>query len=145
MQAKLGMNLKAQALQKRTRPFATAVIKFCETLPSVPAALHIAQQLIEAATSADSNYRAACRARSRNEFIAKIGVAGEEADESSGWLELLVEASLTTADAAQPLILEANELLAIFVASRKTAQHRQALQEQLRQQARQPKKSRSRK
>jgi four helix bundle protein len=115
------MNERALALQQRTRTFATAVIEFCESLPPATAAQTIGSQLISSATSVDSNYRAACRARSTKEFIGKIGLVVEEADESLGWLQLLVTSRVRTADAAERLLNEANELVAIFVASEKTA------------------------
>jgi four helix bundle protein len=120
------VNPKTAALQERTRAFATRVVDYCSRLPPVPAAQVFASQLIDAAGGTDSNYRATCRARSLAEFIAKIGVAAEEADEAKGWLLLLVESSLATRDASQRLIQEADELVAIFVASRKTAERRQA-------------------
>ncbi len=124
------MNPKTIALQDRTRRFATAVIKFCEQLPSDVATQTIVEQLLDSSGSTDSNYRAACRARSSQEFIAKVGVAAEEADESHGWLQLLVDADLATIENARGLIRESNELTAIFVASRKTAQrHQQARQQ----------------
>ena len=116
------MNEKALELQARTRRFATAVIKFCERLPNNMASQKIADQLLDSSGSTDSNYRACCRARSDDEFIAKIGVAAEEADESKGWLELLVSSDQVTAESARPLIQEADELTAIFVKSRKTAE-----------------------
>ena len=115
------MNPKTLALQERTRTFATSVIRFCESLPSAKAAQTIASQLIDSATSVDSNYRAACRARSPREFIGKIGLVVEEADESLGWLHLLVTSGIQTRDAAAGLLNEADELVAIFVASEKTA------------------------
>jgi four helix bundle protein len=77
--------------------------------------------LLDAAGSTDSNYRAACRARSRKEFIAKLGVAAEESDETEGWLQALFEASIGDATETAALIKEADELTAIFVASQKTA------------------------
>jgi four helix bundle protein len=131
------VNPLALELQERTRRFAAAVIGFCQRLPQNAAAQEIAEQLIDSAGSADSNYRATCRARSPDEFIAKIGVAAEEADESKGWLQLLVAANLAATDDAGALIKEADELTAIFVASRKTAkrnkERREALQKQLRE------------
>jgi four helix bundle protein len=128
------MNPKALELQQRTQRFAAQVIKFCETLPKDPVCQEIVQQLADAAGAADSNYRATCRARSPDEFIAKIGVAAEEADESKGWLELLVQSGFTTQETARALIQEADELTAIFVASRKTAQRRKEEREALRKQ-----------
>ena len=85
--------------------------------------------MIDSAGSSDSNYRAACRARSKAEFIAKLGVAIEEVDEAQGWLRLLVESNVATADQAAPLIQEADELLSIFIRSKKTAEARKAEQE----------------
>jgi four helix bundle protein len=115
------MNPKALALQARMRAFATNVIKFCEALPDTEAARSITEQLIDSSGSADSNYRASCRARSKKEFIAKIGTVLEESDESLGWLQLLVESSICTAANAESLIREADELVSIFVKSEKTA------------------------
>jgi len=114
------------------------VIRFCETLPKDVATQTIAAQLLDSASSTDSNYRATCRARSTDEFIAKIGVAAEEADESKGWLELLVSSGKTTSDAAGALIKEADELTAIFVASRITAQKNKAERNELKRQMKSP-------
>jgi four helix bundle protein len=122
---------KTIELQARTRRFAAAVIKFCDGLPQSVAAQRISLQLLDSAGSTDSNYRAACRARSKAEFIAKLGIAIEEADESKGWLELLLESNLASPEHASPLIQEADELLSIFVKSKKTAETRKAEQERL--------------
>jgi four helix bundle protein len=130
------MNPKALELQARTQRFAIAVIKLCERLAQVPAAQQIAQQLVDSSGSTDSNYRATCRARTPDEFIAKIGVAAEEADESKGWLQLLVASNFVAIEDARDLIQESDELTAIFVASRKTAQRRKAERERLRKQLR---------
>ena len=119
------MNPKALELQARTQRFAVSVIEFCERLPKDTATQKIVGQLLDSAGSTDSNYRATCRARSTDEFIAKIGVAAEEADESKGWLELLVRSGKVSQDAAAALLKEADELTAIFVASRITARHNQ--------------------
>ena len=115
------MNPEAVALQARTRAFAAAVINFCERLPSSPAANSIRDQLLDSSGSMDSNYRAACRARTRKEFISKLGLVVEESDESLGWLRLLIESSICTTDSATSLAKEADELVAIFVQSEKTA------------------------
>jgi len=88
------VNPKAVELQKRTRTFLKRVIKFCDGLPDCVAARRITPQLVDSAGSTDSNYRGACRGRSRREFIAKVGLAAEEADESKGWLQALVEADI---------------------------------------------------
>jgi four helix bundle protein len=115
------MNPKTVALQERTRRFHTSIVRPCEKLPKHLAAQRIAPQLLDSAGSTVSNYRAACRARSSKEFIAKICVAAEEADESQGWLQALLEAGIGNADETKVLIQEADELTAIFVASEKTA------------------------
>ena len=81
----------------------------------------IAGQLIRSGTSVGANYRAACRARSKAEFAAKIGIVIEEADETVFWLELIVEASILPEGKIESLLKEGNELIAIFVSSRKTA------------------------
>ena len=129
-----GMNPKALELQARTQRFATAVIKFCETLPDDQATQTIVGQLLDSAGSTDSNYRATCRARSAAEFIAKVGIAAEEADESKGWLELLVQSGKAAPETAAALIQEADELTAIFVQSRITATNNQQRQRRLEQQ-----------
>jgi four helix bundle protein len=115
------MNHKAEALKSRTAAFAQAVIKLCNKAPNVAAARTITGQLLDSATSVASNYRAACRARSRREFAAKIGVVAEEADESYGWLKLLVDSDLLPAQVVEPILNEADELTAIFAASHRTA------------------------
>lgn len=101
------------------------MIIFCESLPDTRATRKIIDQLLDSAGSTDSNYRAACRSRSPREFLAKIGLAAEEADESKGWLQLLVSSNQVPMDDAKALIQEADELTAIFVKSRKTAESRQ--------------------
>jgi four helix bundle protein len=120
------MNPQALALQDRTQKFFTRVTRFCESLPQNPTTSSIAAQLIDSAGSTDSNYRGACRARSPDEFIAKIGVAAEEADESKGWLSVLLSREYGDARETRALIQEAHELTAIFTASQKTARKRLA-------------------
>ena len=117
------MKPQTQALQKRTHDFFLRVIGLCEALPKTAAARSIAEQLLDSAGSVDSNYRAACRGRSKPEFIAKIGVAVEESDESLGWLVALRDAKLGPHDELVSLVKEADELVSIFVASRKTAEY----------------------
>jgi four helix bundle protein len=128
-----GMKPQTQALQARTHSFFVAVIKMCELLIDTPATRSISDQLLDSAGSADSNYRAACKARSKKEFIAKMGVAAEEADESVGWLTALRDAALVKSELATPLIIEANELVSIFVASGKTAAQNLAEEERRRE------------
>lgn len=137
MHCTAAMNPKTVELQARTQRFATAVIRFCERLSKDAATQTIVTQLLDSAGSTDSNYRATCRARSRDEFISKIGVAAEEADESKGWLELLVASDRARIEDARDLIQESHELTAIFVASRKTAQRRKAEKERLEKQLKQ--------
>jgi len=122
------MNPKALALQARTRAFANRVIKLCEGLPPTPAADSIRRQLLDSSGSADSNYRAACRARTRKEFISKLGVVVEESDESLGWLQLLIDSSICTNEGIEELRDEANQLVAIFVQSEKTAKRNYELE-----------------
>jgi len=138
------MNPKALALQARTRSFAEKVIKLCEGLPATPAADSIRKQLLDSSGSADSNYRAACRARTRKEFISKLGLVVEESDESLGWLQLLIDSSICTAHGVEALRDEANELVAIFVQSEKTAKHNYELEQSRQRAARQRKPQRRR-
>lgn len=84
-------------------------------------ALVIGKQLLRSGTSVGANYRAACRARSKAEFIAKVGIVLEEADEAVFWLELLLESGIARSPQLEDLIQEANELTAIFVTSLRTA------------------------
>lgn len=105
----------------RSKRFALEVIALVSTLPRTLVAEIIARQIVRSGTSTGANYRAACRARSRAEFIAKIGVPEEEADETLYWLELLLETHLVESRAVQRLIMEAAELVAILSAGRRTA------------------------
>jgi four helix bundle protein len=110
-----------QNLRDRTFRFALAVIAFCRRLPTEWEARRIASQLFDSGTSVAANYRAACRGRSRAEFIAKLGIVIEEADESELWLAILEGSGISKGPALQALATEAAELRAIFIASRNTA------------------------
>ncbi|MEM1042025.1 MAG: four helix bundle protein [Bacteroidota bacterium] len=112
-----------QPLKDRTKQFAVAVIRFCSSLPPKDEYGVIGRQLMRSASSVGANYRAACRARSRRDFIAKLSIVEEEADESAYWLEVIQALGDDQVDAAQRARLhqEAEELLAITVASKKTA------------------------
>jgi four helix bundle protein len=110
-----------EELKARTTEFAVRVINLVEALPRRKATLHIGGQLLRAGTAVGSNYRAACRGRSHAEFTAKLSIALEEADESAYWLEVLSAANLMKAERLGPLHQEAEELVAILAASRKTA------------------------
>ena len=92
-----------------------------EALPKTASGRAVANQLVRSGTAVGANYRACCRSRSRSEFIAKIGVVEEEADESAFWMELIIEGNLLPAVKVEPLLREANELVAIMAASRISA------------------------
>lgn len=113
--------MDADELKRRTKTFALRIVRLVESLPNTLSAKVIGNQLLRAGTSAGANYRAACRARSQADFISKIGVVEEEADESAYWLELLIEAGILPADKLKDLLNEANELTAIFTSSGRTA------------------------
>lgn len=118
------MHPKARDLQARLLKYSTSVARICDTLPSALSASRIAGQLVDSSSSSYGNYRSACRARSRAEFIAKLGVVVEELDESEGWLILLQELTHIGPTVATPLLQETNELLSIFTASILTAKSR---------------------
>ncbi|MGA9362992.1 MAG: four helix bundle protein [Bacteroidota bacterium] len=115
------MLTKAEELKQRTKDFAIRVVKLYRALPRTEEARVIGRQVLRSGTSMAANYRAVCRARSKAEFISKIGIVVEEADETVFWLELLVETGIVKADKMESLLIEANELLAIFAASQRTA------------------------
>jgi four helix bundle protein len=108
-------------LRDRTKQFALRLVRLYRALPSREEARIIGRQLLRSGTSVGANYRAACRARSRAEFVAKLGIVLEEADETVFWLELLQESEIVTAQKLTPLIQEARELTSIFVTSICTA------------------------
>jgi four helix bundle protein len=114
-----------QELRARTKNFAIDAIHFCIALPPKDAERVIGRQLLRAGTSVGANYRAVCRARTDREFIAKLGLTIEEADESAYWIEILVESGLLTLAVTAKLHKEAEELTRIFVASRETARRKQ--------------------
>jgi four helix bundle protein len=113
--------MDADYIKKRTKEFALRILKLIDALPHTVQGRTVAGQLARCATSVASNYRAACRGRSRAEFIAKLGIVEEEADESAFWLELVVEGELLKATQVQPLLDEAKELTKIMASSRITA------------------------
>jgi len=106
-------------LKAGTKHFALRVMKLVDALPRTIQGRATANQIIRSATSVAANYRAACR--SRAEFIAKIGVVEEEADETAFWLELIIDSGLLKDAKIRPLLTEAGELAAIMAASRKSA------------------------
>ncbi len=113
--------MDADELKRRTKRFGLDVIKLVESLPSTQAARVIGNQLLRPALSVGANYRAACRGRSKADFISKVGVTIEEADESQHWLEMLAEAGIVATDKLKALMQESDELVAILTASVKTA------------------------
>ena len=108
-------------LIERTKQFALRVISLVNALPRTIEGRSIAGQLMRSGTSVAGNYRAACRARSKPEFISKLGTVEEEADESAFWLELIIDAGLMNESKIQPLLNEASEIVAIMASSKKTA------------------------
>ena len=108
---------QARQLQDRTKTFAVRIIKAFAGLPKQEAARVIGRQFLRSGTSLAANYRAACRARSAADFISKISVVAEEADETLFWLELLVQAELIRPNSVEPRMNECDELLKIFSAS----------------------------
>ena len=108
-------------LKQRTKRFALRVMKLVDVLPKNTVGRAIGGQLMRSGTSVGANYRAVCRARSKAEFIAKVGVVEEEADESAFWMELIIEGGLMKPSLVNALLQEANELVAIMAASRKSA------------------------
>ena len=115
------MNQQEEGLKKRTKQFALDVIAFSRALPTTEPASSINRQLVRAATGVGANYRATCRSRSKTEFVSRIAVALEEEDESAFWLEIVSESGLSTDERVPRLLAEADELCAIFAASRITA------------------------
>lgn len=105
----------------RTKKFALASIKLYQSLPKTEEARILGKQFLRCATSVGANYRSSLRARSSAEFIAKLGIVVEEADESTFWLELLIESEIVKSNKCEDFLKEAKELLKIFSASRKTA------------------------
>jgi len=113
--------MTTQELKERTFEFASRVITTVEALPKTETGRILGRQLLRAGTSVGANYRAAARARSRADFVAKLGVVEEECDESAYWMEMIIERQLLKSRRLNDLLVEANELLAITVASIKTA------------------------
>jgi four helix bundle protein len=108
-------------LKKRTKQFALRILKLVAALPRTIAGRTIGGQLARSGTSVAANYRAACRARSKAEFISRLGVVEEEADESALWLELIMEGKLMKKELVEALWTEADEIVAIMTSSRKSA------------------------
>ena len=110
-----------QELKRRTKQFGLRVIKLVEALPNTTTARTIGHQLLRSGMSVGANYRAACRGRSKADFVAKAGISLEEADECLYWMEMLQEAGIVPNEKLKDLMKQADELVAIFTASIKTA------------------------
>ena len=119
-----GAAMNAEELKARTKAFALRVVKLAAALPRGRVGDVFARQMVSSATSVAANYRAACLARSSAEFIAKIGIVQEEADETIFWMEMAADANLVKAKLVEGLVAEGREILAIIIASRKTAKRR---------------------
>jgi four helix bundle protein len=113
--------MNQEEMKQRTKLFALGIIQLVESLPKERTAEVLGRQLLRSGTSVGSNYRSACRAKSIADFISKMGIVEEEADESLYWMELLIEAGIEVGINMEALMREAGELLAITVASIKTA------------------------
>jgi four helix bundle protein len=113
--------MNAEEFKNRTKAFAVRVINLVESLSATPASNVVGKQSLRSGTSVGANYRAACRARSRAEFIAKMGIVEEECDESIYWMELLIDARQMKPRRLTNLMKEADELLSMVVVSSRTA------------------------
>jgi four helix bundle protein len=118
---KRGRDMDQEEMKQRTKLFALGIIQLVESLPKERTTEGLGRQLLRSGTSVGSNYRSACRAKSIADFISKMGIVEEEADESLYWMELLIEAGIEVSMKMEALMKEAGELLAITVASIKTA------------------------
>ena len=118
------MRSQPEDLRDRTKAFAVRIVKMYRTLPYRSDAQVLGKQLLRCGTSVAANYRAACRSRSRAEWIAKIGIVVEEADESVFWLEMLSDCEIVPMQKLESLLREAHELSALFTASQRTARSR---------------------
>ena len=116
-----------EGFKKRTKLFALRIIRLYQSLPKSGEAQVLGKQLLRSAISVAANYRAVCRARTKAEFVSKMGVVVEEADESVFWIELLIEANIVKGEKLKELIDEANEILSIVSAARKSASIKDSL------------------
>ena len=110
----------AEEFRNRTKKQAVEIIKYCKTLPKSDESFIVKKQIIRSSTSVAANYRAACRARSENEFFSKLSIVVEEADETEFWLEIIKEAEIDSSKKTDELLKESREILKIMSKSRKT-------------------------
>src|SRR5580765_7010881 len=115
------MPSQQEELRDRTKTFAIRIVRVYRALSYKTDTQVLGKQLLRCGTAVAANYRAACRSRSKVEFIARIAIVAEEADEAVLWLELLTESGIISSDKTHSLLAEARELAAIFTASRQTA------------------------
>jgi four helix bundle protein len=118
------LSSQSEQLRERTKSFALRIVKLFRSLPKSTEAQVMGKQLLRSGTSVAANYRAACRARSRAEFVAKLGVVLEEVDESVLWIEMLIDLDILKKERSSQLLNEARQLTAIFTASRQTAKQK---------------------
>ncbi len=123
----MAQTTNSETLKNRTKHFALLVIRLCRSVPRSEESRIITRQLLRSATSVAANYRAVCRARSTPDFISKLGIVLEEADETLFWLELLADAGIIAVQKLELPMKEANELVAIFVASLRTVKRVEAI------------------
>ena len=112
--------MQENELKERTKSFALRILKLVESLPQTIAGREFSKQIFRSGTSVSSNYRAACRAKSKKDFLYKLQVVLEEADETLNWMELIVESGTMPKEKLKDLMDEANQLIAIFTKSIKT-------------------------
>ena len=119
------MSEMAEQLKKRTMKFALATCALIKELPYDEPGPTVKRQLAKSSTSVAFNYRAACRARSHDEYTSKMGLVSEQADESFGWLEFIEEGGLLRSKESSRLVDESRELVKIMSASYGTARENQ--------------------
>jgi four helix bundle protein len=114
-----------EIIKRRTKQIGLEIIKLVDELPNKPSAWEISRQIIRSSTSVGSNYRASCRAKSTPDFINKLKIVEEEADETLYWLEILEESKLINSERIEPIKKETDEILSIIVASLKTLREKE--------------------
>jgi four helix bundle protein len=119
----MGCKMDKHQLLKRTKAFALEIIDFVSLLPNNNKGNIIGRQILKSGTSVGANYRAACRAKSKDDFRYKIKIVEEEADETLYWLELILESKVLIGTKVEELIKEADELTAIFTSISKTSRN----------------------
>lgn len=113
--------MKPRDLKERTQAFALRIIQMTRALPNIPEGWVLGKQVLRSGTSVGANYRSCQRGKSKADFIAKLAVAEEEADETCYWLELIMAAELLPRDRVEPLLKEAREITAVLTAAGRTA------------------------